>query len=113
MSESEKTGEKDNKKRSMATGPGYFEVMILALLMSCLALYGYDQYFAQKIKVVDLKGYLRTQSALLATGELTKEQWQAGLDKVERILDKEAAAPNHIIVLQEIVLRNGDPINLK
>ena len=113
MSEPEKTGEKENRKRSMATGPGYFEVMILALLMSCLALYGYDQYFAQKIKVVDLKGYLRTQSALLATGDVTREQWQAGLDGGEQTLNREAADGNTIIVLKEVVLRNGKEIQLR
>ncbi len=111
--EQEKIREKENTKKSTTTGPGYFEVIVLALLVSCLALYGYDQYFAQKIKVVDLKGYLRTQSALLATGELTQEQWQAGLDKVEQVLNKETADGNTIIVLKEVVLRNGKEIQLR
>jgi len=111
MSEQEKT--RENKKKSTATGPGYFEVMILAFFISCLALYGYDYYFAQKIKVADLKGYLREQSALLATGDVTQEQWQAGLDRVEQALNKEAADGNTVIVLQEVVLRNGERINLK
>ncbi len=95
------------------TGPGYVEVIMLALLISCLALYGYDRYFAQKIKAVDLKGYIRTQSALLATGEITQEQWKADLDRIEQVLNREAADGNTVIVLKEVVLRNGEEIDLK
>lgn len=95
------------------TGPGYVEVIMLALLVSCLALYGYDRYFAQKIKVVDLKGYIRAQSALLATGEITQEQWKADLDRIEQVLNREAADGKAIIVLKEVVLRNGEEIGLK
>jgi hypothetical protein len=113
MSEQEKIREKENKQKTTAIRPGYFEVMILALFISCLALYGYDRYFAQKIKVVDLKGYLRGQGALLATGDMTKEQWQAGLDRVEQALNREAADGNTIIVLKEVVLRNGKEIQLR
>jgi len=104
---------KEDKQKTTAIGPGYFEVIILALLMSCVALFGYDHYFAQKIKVVDLKGYLRGQSALLAAGDISQAQWQAGLDKVEQILNREAADGNTIIVLQEVVLRNGKEIRLR
>jgi len=86
---------------------------MLALLVSCLALYGYDRYFAQKIKVVDLKGYIRAQSALLATGEITQEQWKADLDRIEQVLNREAADGKAIIVLKEVVLRNGEEIGLK
>lgn len=105
--------EQKKQERATSAGPGYLEVVVLALLMSCLALYGYDRYFAQKLKIVDLKGYIRTQSALLATGDITQDQWQAGLDKVEQVLNRESAAPNHIIVLKEVVLRNGEEIELK
>ncbi|MCK5232708.1 MAG: hypothetical protein KAR13_20710, partial [Desulfobulbaceae bacterium] len=69
---------------------------------------------AQKISVLDLKGYLRTQKALLTTGEITRQQWKAGLDSVEQALNREAAAnPNHVIVLKEVVLRNGKEISIK
>ena len=95
------------------TGPGYLEVMVLALLISCLALFGYDRFFAQKIKVIDLKGYIRAQSALLATGEITQEQWKADLDRVEQVLNREAADGKTVIVLKEVVLRNGEEIDLK
>ena len=104
---------KEKKEKPRSIGPGYIEVIVLALLSSCLALFGYDRYFAQKIKVVDLKGYIRTRSALLATGEISQEQWKADLDRIERILNRETADGKTVIVLKEMVLRNGEEIGLE
>ena len=50
---------------------------------------------------------------MLATGDVTREQWQAGLDGVEQTLNREAADGNTIIVLKEVVLRNGKEIQLR
>lgn len=96
------------------TGPGYVEVIVIALLICIVAVVAYDRMFAQKIKVVDLKGYLRTQKALLAAGEISQQQWTVKLDTVEQILDNEAAAhQNHVIVLKDAVLSNGEEISFK
>jgi hypothetical protein len=101
-------------EQSVTTGPGYLEVIVIALFMAVVAMVGYDRLFAEKIRVVDLKGYLRTQKALLAAGEITTEQWKGKLDTVEQILNEEAARHrNHVIVLKDVVLRNGKEIRIK
>lgn len=97
-----------------STDPGYWEVIIISVMIAAVAVVGYDRMFAQKIKVLDLKGYLRTQKALLATGEITQQQWKIRLDNVEQALDNAAVGnKNHVIVLKDVVLRNGDEINVK
>ncbi|MBM9615699.1 hypothetical protein JWJ90_15630 [Desulfobulbus rhabdoformis] len=109
---SEETSRQPEKQTH--TGPGYLEVIILALILSAATVIGYDRMFAQKIKILDLKGYLRTQKALLAAGELTEQQWTMKLDTVEQILNSEATShPNHVIVLKDVVLRNGNEIQIK
>ena len=101
-------------EKTVSTGPGYLEVIIIALIIVAVAIVGYDRMFAQKIKVLDLKGYLRTQKALLAAGEITKQQWAVSLDAVEQVLNDEITShPNHVIVLKDVVLRNGDEISIK
>ena len=101
-------------EKSAPQGPGYLEVIAIALLVAVVALVGYDRLFAQKIKVLDLKGYLRTQKALLTAGEITPKQWKEKLDTVELILDDEAVRHrNHVIVLKDVVLRNGDELRIK
>ncbi len=100
--------------KPLIRGPGYLEVIIIILIVSTLTLVAYDRMFAQKVRVVDLQGYLRTQKALLTAGEITQRQWQASLDTVDQVLNKEAAAhPNHLIILNDVVLRNGNEISLQ
>jgi len=94
-------------------GPGYLEVIAISLITAALTVLGYHRMYAQKIKVLDLKGYLRTQKALLVAGEIDEDRLKASLDKLERVLNREASDPNHVILLKEVVLKNGDEIRVE
>ena len=84
--------------------PGYLEVLLIALAVTCITLFAYDRWFAPRVVAFDLKGYLRTQKALLANGEITEAQWQQGLDRLEQVFREQP--PNHTILLKEVVLKN-------
>ena len=90
-------------KQSVRTG--YLEVLLIALAVTCIALFAYDRWFVPRVVAFDLKGYLRTQQALLANGEITEAQWQQGLDRLEQVF--RAQPPNRTILLKEVVLKNG------
>ena len=103
-----------NKAPERQGGPGYLETIVIVVLLLLLALFGYDRMFAQKVVVVDLAGYLRTQKALLAAKEITEQQWKDNLDHVEKSLNDHAGNnPNHVVILKEVVLRNGREINVQ
>jgi len=85
--------------------PGYLEVVLIALAVTCIALFTYDRWFVPKVVAFDLKGYLRTQQALLASGEITEAQWQQGLEQLEQVFLEQP--PNRTILLKEVVLKNG------
>ena len=85
--------------------PGYLEVLLIALVVAGITLFAYDRWFAPKVVAFDLKGYLRAQQALLASGEITETQWQQGLDRLEQVF--RAQPPNRTILLKEVVLKNG------
>ena len=85
--------------------PGYLEVLLIALVVAGVSLFAYDRWFAPRVVAFDLKGYLRTQQALLANGEITEAQWQQGLDRLEQVF--RAQPPNRTILLKEVVLKNG------
>ena len=85
--------------------PGYLEVLLIALVVAGITLFAYDRWFVPRVVVFDLKGYLRTQQALLANGEITEAQWQQGLDRLEQVF--RAQPPNRTILLKEVVLKNG------
>ena len=85
--------------------PGYLEVLLIVLAVTFIALFAYDRWFVPRMVAFDLKGYLRTQQALLANGEITEAQWQQGLDRLEQVF--RAQPPNRTILLKEVVLKNG------
>ena len=85
--------------------PDYLEVVLIALVVAGVSLFAYDRWFAPRVVAFDLKGYLRTQQALLANGEITEAQWQQGLDRLEQVFREQP--PNRTILLKEVVLKNG------
>ena len=85
--------------------PGYLEVLLIALVIAGFTLFAYDRWFVPRVVAFDLKGYLRTQQALLGSGEITEAQWQQGLDRLEQVFREQP--PNRTILLKEVVLKNG------
>ena len=85
--------------------PGYLEVVLITLVVAGFTLFAYDRWFVPQVVAFDLKGYLRTQQALLASGEITEAQWQQGLDRLEQVFREQP--PNRTILLKEVVLKNG------
>ena len=85
--------------------PGYLEVLLIALVVAGITLFAYDRWFAPKVVAFDLKGYLRAQQALLASGEITESKWQQGLERLEQVFREQP--PNRTILLKEVVLKNG------
>ena len=85
--------------------PGYLEVVLITLVVAGITLFAYDRWFVPRVVAFDLKGYLRTQQALLANGEITEAQWQQGLDRLEQVFREQP--PNRTILLKEVVLKNG------
>ena len=91
--------------------PGYLEVVLIALVVTGVSLFTYDRWFVPRVVAFDLKGYLRTQQALLASGEITEDQWRQRLDQLEQVF--QAQPPNRTILLKEVVLKNGHEPELR
>jgi cell division protein FtsB len=108
----EKTTAPFEGKKTKAT-PGYLEIIVITIVIVLGAIWGYDQFLAQKILTFDLKGYLREQTALIKAGEMTEEQFKENLNKTETILNAEAKKSNHVILLKDVVVRNGNEISPK
>ena len=92
-------------KERPSTTPGYLEVVLITLVVAGVSLFIYDRWFVDRVVAFDLKGYLRTQQALLASGEITEAQWRQRLDQLEQVFLEQP--PNHTILLKEVVLKNG------
>lgn len=93
--------------------PGYLEVVIIAALVVAGGLFTYDRYFAPKISVIDMVGYVREQKALLAKGSITAEQLSENLKRLDDEL--KSLPSNQTVILKDVVLNNGrfDEISLQ
>jgi hypothetical protein len=95
----------------LKTTPGYLEIIVITLLIVGGAIWGYDQFLAQKILTFDLSGYLQEQTALIKAGQMTEEQFKSNLDRTEALLGAEAEKRRHVILLKDVVMRNGNEIS--
>ena len=93
------------------TTPGYLEIIVITILIVGGAIWGYDQFIAQKILTFDLSGYLREQTALIKAGAMTEDQFKSNLDRTEALLSAEAEKRRHVIFLKDVVMRNGNEIS--
>ncbi|MDK9706816.1 MAG: hypothetical protein OEL83_07165 [Desulforhopalus sp.] len=93
------------------TTPSYLEIIVITTLIVGGAIWGYDQFLAQKILTFDLNGYLREQTALIKAGQMTEEQFKSSLDRTEALLSAEAEKRRHVILLKDVVMRNGNEIS--
>ena len=91
--------------------PGYFEVLLIALMVAGISLVTYDRWFAPRVVAFDLKGYLRAQQALLAAGEITEAQWRQRLDRMEQVIGDQPH--NRTILLKEVVLNHDHAPELR
>ena len=94
-----------------STTLGYLEVLLIALVVAGASLFAYDRWFAPRVVAFDLKGYLRTQQALLASGEITEAQWQQRLDRMEQVIGDQPH--NRTILLKEVVLNHDHAPELR
>lgn len=86
--------------------PGYIEVVTIAALVVAGGLFVYDRYYATKITVIDLQGYVREQKALINSGAITEEQWRDSLDRLDQTMKTLPA--NQAIISKDVVLKNGN-----
>lgn len=94
--------------------PGYLEVILISLIIVASAFWGYDRFFAQKIRIVDMSGYFKQQKALMAAGELTEEDFRANLKKLDSYISQDAELhKNQVYILKEVVLKNGEELPIR
>jgi len=79
-------------------------VLISALLTIGL-LAAYDNYFAQKIVALDVKGYIAEQRDLYLAGKINDAQLKESFDRLERVKDK--VPRNRIIILGDVLVRKN------
>lgn len=92
--------------------PGLYVTFLISLVVSLVTATSvvgiYDQIYAQKIMVMDLKGYIRSQRDKAMSNEISDDELRRKFDAMEAALL--ALPTNHIVILKDVVLRNAREI---
>ncbi len=92
--------------------PGLYVTVLISMAISTListsVLWIYDKIFAQKIMVMDLKGYIRSQRDKAMSNEISDDELRHKIDAMEAALLAQPA--NHTVILKDVVLRNAREI---
>jgi len=104
-----------HRRPSALTPPGYVAVVLIAALIgsiaSTVAVGLYDRFYAQKVIAVDLKGFIQRQRDMLVEGKVDDQGLRDSFDRMEAAFDRIPA--NHVVILKEVVLRNGRDLQLE
>ncbi len=93
--------------------PGYLEICAISLITTLITIFCYDFFYTEKIRTVDLKGYIESQNRLLAKGGISQTEWKKRLDTVDKILQTTAVNhPQEIVIIKDVVLHGGREIKI-
>ncbi len=88
--------------------------LLLSVVVSVASIYIYDQYFAQKVVMIDILGYVDEQKQLYLSGKISEEEWRAIPDDIDRAMNREIKAhKNTVILIKDAVIRNARKIEIK
>jgi len=99
--------EKETPSKKLTVG--YLDVGVIALIVAFLAVTAYDKFFASKVVVVDLTGFVKEQTELLSQGKIGKEEITARLAQFQEFVKRQPQ--NLTVITKDIVLANGREIS--
>ncbi len=83
---------------------GIVRCVLVAIFCSVLSVVAYDQFFAQKIVAIDLKGAVDELREQAAAGKITQAEVNAKFDAIQQIV---TSTPKHkVILMGDAVVRN-------
>jgi hypothetical protein len=75
---------------------------LISFVISAGSIFGYDQFFAQKIIMFDLKGYIATLRDLYIAGKIDDKQLQSAIDRIEVVVNSQPK--RKIIITSDVLL---------
>ena len=76
--------------------------VLISIVISAGSVFVYDQFFAQKIIMLDLKGYVATLRDLYIAGKIDDKQLQSAIDRIEVVVNSQPK--RKIIITSDVLL---------
>lgn len=82
--------------------------VVVSIGASLATIVGYDQWFAQKVVAVDIKGYIAQQRDNYLAGKLNDDELKKSFDRLENVIT--AIPKNRVIIMGDAVVRNAETV---
>ncbi len=84
-------------------------IIVISFIVSFLSIFIYDRFFALKVTVVDLRGFVEQVRILYSEGKLSEQDVSRLFDALKAKID--SLPDNHIVISSEVVLKKPKRVN--
>jgi hypothetical protein len=102
--------QKDVPNASRRMTIGYLDIIMIALVTALLTVTIYDRFFATKVAMVDLTGFVKEQKELFAQGKIDQAELSSNLSRLQTYI--KGQPKNLMVISKDVVLANGKEIQL-
>lgn len=102
--------QKDVPNASRRMTIGYLDIIMIALVTALLTVTIYDRFFATKVAMVDLTGFVKEQKELFAQGKIDQAELSSNLSRLQTYI--KGQPKNLMVITKDVVLANGKEIQL-
>ncbi len=102
--------QKDVPNASRRMTVGYLDIIMIAMVTAVLTVTIYDRFFATKVVMVDLTGFVKEQKELFAQGKIDQAELSSNLSRLQTYI--KGQPKNLMVITKDVVLANGKEIQL-
>jgi hypothetical protein len=97
------------RKSSMTLG-AFIVFIIMSIIVASSLIYVYDHYFAQKVVVLDIRGYIQDRKKMFLSGDISESEFTASVDHIENTLNK--LSKKTIVISGDAIVRSSEKIKI-
>lgn len=86
-------------------------LFVVNAAVSALSVSIYDRFFAQKVAVIDIRGYMMDRKNMFLSGKISEKEFTASVDHVEKALQK--ADKRAVVLLGDAVVKSAEKIHIE
>ncbi len=109
----EKTSKNEEKIVTAGRGLSTWAIIFLLIIniaVSAASIYVYDRYFAQKVAVLDVRGYVQERKNLFIAGKISEQEFTSSVGRIEAALRR---VDNRTVVISgDAVVRSENKIQI-
>ncbi len=90
---------------------GFLDIVAIALITAVLTVAAYDRFFAGKVVIVDLSGFVKEQKELFSQGKIGEAEVSDNLSRFQEFINSQPK--NLTVITKDVVLAGGKELPIR